>query len=142
MRIPASLLDGIFLISGFFALKGLGVAHLPFTVSAILCALRSDSFVHRVFKSPILVWVGIRCYFIYIVHILLLSKTKIFYDYLLSVKGNTVPEELVYLLYGVLVFLTLALLADLSFRFFERPIINFGEKLTSKASSVGPQFEI
>lgn len=95
-----------------------------------LAVLTPNTLLSRISNIRILKWAGVRCYFIYIAHSLIIPFSR---RYVMSSDHlQTFSINLKVTIFFILTLTTTALLAAISFRFFEKPLINLGERLIQR----------
>jgi peptidoglycan/LPS O-acetylase OafA/YrhL/glycopeptide antibiotics resistance protein len=103
---------------------------VPLLLGVILVTAPNSMFAKRILDLPILRWVGIISFGVYLFHYPLLKATKMAFDLAgLSVKTNVV-------LYGVSSLMLTLLLAHLSYKYFESPVMRIFTKEKSFMSDM------
>lgn len=96
----------------------------------VLTVITPNTFLSRISNIHILKWAGVRCYFIYIVHGLAIP---FFGSHVISLDNfQTFSTDLKVTIFFILTLTTTTALAALSFKIFERSLINLGERLIQR----------
>ncbi len=105
---------------------------LELVVFLFVCsALIPGTLIHRVMDQSVFHWVGVRCYAFYLVHtkLVIILDTHLLDTYASYVALTSGPRF--WALYALSTVFT-ALVAGISYRWFEKPLILLGEKIIQK----------
>lgn len=101
----------------------------------LLSVLTEASLLSKLFKNRVLGWIGVRCYFFYIMHNLFLSNSYFLKMKIVGLDLFNVSYEMKLIIHFLVLMVMMSMAAFLSYSFFELPMINLGKRIAAKINS-------
>ncbi len=105
----------------------------PWIFMIFLLSISHDGLLKYVFTRPFLVRLGRVCYSVYLFHFLFLHLTESAGKKAFDIIGvSSFPIEIRYLIWTGIMACLLMVLGELSFKYFEMPLVRFGKRVASR----------